>query len=140
MSVLQFAFDQHADNPHKPENVHRDTVYYTGTHDNDTTLGWWRTLPEHARHQVSQQLGVWEDDGAVLDAMIATVLDNPAALAMLTLQDVLRLGSEARMNTPGTAQGNWSWRFEWDALTPELASRLHQQLQKAHRCETLPPP
>ena len=139
MAVLQFAFDQHADNPHKPENVQPDTVYYTGTHDNDTTLGWWRTLPDEARQQVMQQLGVGEP-GAVLEAMIATVLESRAALAMLPLQDVLQLGSEARMNTPGTDKGNWTWRFEWDALPPDLAPRLLQQLQKAHRCETKPKP
>ena len=134
MAVLQFAFDAHADNPHKPENVQPDTVYYTGTHDNDTTLGWWRALPGEARQQVMQQLGVSEAD-AVPDAMIATVLESRAALAVLPLQDVLHLGSEARMNIPGTDNGNWTWRFEWDALPLELASRLLQQLQKAHRCE-----
>ena len=137
MAVLQFAFDQHADNPHKPENVHPDTVYYTGTHDNDTTLGWWCALPDEARQHVMQQLGVDEPD-AVPDAMIATVLESRAALAMLPLQDVLQLGSEARMNTPGTEIGNWTWRFEWAALAPDLAPRLLQQLQKAHRCETHP--
>ncbi len=137
MAVLQFAFDQHADNPHKPENVHPDTVYYTGTHDNDTTLGWWRALPDEVRQHVMQQLGVDEPD-AVPDAMIATVLESRAALAMLPLQDVLQLGSEARMNTPGTEIGNWTWRFEWAALAPDLAPRLLQQLQKAHRCETHP--
>jgi 4-alpha-glucanotransferase len=139
MAVLQFAFDAHADNPHKPENVQPDTVYYTGTHDNDTTLGWWRTLPDSMRPEVMQRLGVSDPD-AVLDAMIATVLESRAALAMLPLQDVLHLGSEARMNTPGTDSGNWTWRFEWDALAPALAPRLLQQLQKAHRCETIPQP
>jgi 4-alpha-glucanotransferase len=135
MSVLQFGFDAHADNPHKPENVQPDTVYYTGTHDNDTTAGWWSSLPDEVRHQVMQQMGV-EDPAALPDAMIDTVLHSRAALAMLPLQDVLQLGSAARMNTPGTSSGNWSWRFEWDALPPELAPRLLQQLQKAHRCET----
>jgi 4-alpha-glucanotransferase len=114
-------------------------VYYTGTHDNDTTLGWWRALPQAARQQVMRQLGVG-DEQAVLDAMIATVLQSRAALAMLPLQDVLRLGSEARMNTPGTENGNWSWRFAWDDLPSELASRLLKTLQKAHRCETRPHP
>jgi 4-alpha-glucanotransferase len=137
MAVLQFAFDEHADNPHKPENVHPDTVYYTGTHDNDTTPGWWRALPDEACQPVMQQLGV-HDPAAVPDAMIATVLESRAALAMLPLQDVLQLGSEARMNTPGTDNGNWTWRFAWDALSSELASRLRQQLQKAHRCEASP--
>ena len=139
MAVLQFAFDQHADNPHKPENVQTDTVYYTGTHDNDTTLGWWRTLPDEARTQVMQQLGIGEPD-AVPEAMIATVLESRAALAMLPLQDVLHLGSEARMNTPGTDNGNWTWRFEWEALPSDLAPRLLKQLQKANRCETRPKP
>jgi 4-alpha-glucanotransferase len=137
MSVLQFAFDEHADNPHKPENVQPDTVYYTGTHDNDTTLGWWRTLPEHARHEVMRQLGV-EDPEAVPDAMMATVLGSRAALVILPMQDVLGLGSEARMNTPGTDNGNWRWRFEWGAIPADLASRLLEHIQKTHRCETQP--
>ncbi len=135
MAVLQFAFDDHADNPHKPENVHPDTVYYTGTHDNDTTLGWWQTLPEHDRQRVMHQLGV-SDPAAVPDAMVDTVLASHAALAILPMQDVLRLGSEARMNTPGTEQGNWTWRFEWEDLPTDLAARLFKQLQKANRCET----
>ena len=139
MAVLQFAFDHHADNPHKPENVHPDTVYYTGTHDNDTTLGWWRALPDEARQEVMRQLNVDNPD-TVPDTMIDTVLKSRAALAILPLQDVLRLGSEARMNTPGTDNGNWTWRFAWDALPHDLASNLLEQLQKAHRCETKPKP
>jgi 4-alpha-glucanotransferase len=139
MAVLQFAFDHHADNPHKPENVQPDTVYFTGTHDNDTTLGWWNALPDEARQQVMQQLDVSDPD-AVPDAMIDTVLQSRAALAILPLQDVLHLGSDARMNTPGTDSGNWSWRFEWDALPPDLACRLLQRNQKVHRCESQPRP
>ena len=134
MAVLQFAFDGHTDNPHKPENVHPDTVYYVGTHDNDTTLGWWLTLPDYAQQQVMQQLGVF-DASTVPDAMMETVLQSQAALVVLTMQDVLHLGSEARMNTPGTDNGNWRWRFEWEALPPDLAPRLLEQLQKANRCE-----
>lgn len=139
MAVLQFAFDEHADNPHKPENVHPDTVYYTGTHDNDTTLGWWRALPDDARREVMRQLTV-DDPDAVPDAMIDTVLASRAALAVLPLQDLLRLGSEARMNTPGTDNGNWTWRFRWEALPPDLAPRLRRKLQETHRCETPPAP
>jgi 4-alpha-glucanotransferase len=139
MAVLQFAFDHHADNPHKPENVRANTVYYTGTHDNDTLCGWWLNQPHPVQQQIQAQLGL-SDPGQVVDTMQAIVLDSPAMLAMLTLQDVLGLDSAARMNTPGTTQGNWTWRFEWDALPDDLASRLLKQLQKAHRCETLPPP
>jgi 4-alpha-glucanotransferase len=96
-------------------------------------------LSEHERQKVMQQLGV-SDLGAVsevmiTDAMISTVLQSRAALAILPLQDVLGLGSEARMNTPGTANGNWTWRFAWEAIPVDLASRLLEQLQKVHRCE-----
>jgi 4-alpha-glucanotransferase len=133
MAVLQFAFDAHADNPHKPENVHPDSVYYTGTHDNDTTPGWWHALPETLRDKVMRQLHVNAPD-KVPAAMIDVVLHSRAALAMLPLQDVLQLGSQARMNTPGTEHGNWTWRFEWDALAPDLAPQLLKKLRKAHRC------
>lgn len=138
MAVLQFAFDDHADNPHKPENVMLDTVYYTGTHDNDTALGWLRALPHSARQHVCWQLGLGDaetlPDEQIADAMIRTVLHSRAALAMLPLQDVLHLGSTARMNTPGTENGNWTWRFDWADLPADLAPRLLQQLQQSDRC------
>lgn len=137
MAVLQFAFDQHADNPHKPENVHADTVYYVGTHDNDTALGWWRGLPEYAQAHVLRQLGI-QDAAAVVDTLIRTVLDSRAALAVLTLQDVLHLGSEARMNTPGTESGNWTWRFAWTDLPPDLAPHLLELLETSRRCKGEP--
>jgi len=135
MAVLQFAFDAHADNPHKPENVAADTVYYTGTHDNDTTVGWFAGLPAEVQQQVMQQLGV-DDPARVAETMQDIVLYSRAALAVLPLQDLLEFGSEARMNTPGTPGGNWSWRFQWDDLPADLAPRLRQKLHKAHRCET----
>lgn len=138
MAVLQFAFDHHADNPHKPENVRPDTVYYTGTHDNDTTRGWWESLPEAARVQVMTQLGVDAPD-AVPGVMIDTVLASAAALAILPLQDVLGLGSEARMNTPGTVEGNWTWRFAWRDLPEGLACRMLDKLKQTQRCESLFP-
>ncbi|MDO9221665.1 MAG: 4-alpha-glucanotransferase [Thiobacillus sp.] len=138
MAVLQFAFDAHADNPHKPENVLLDTVYYTGTHDNDTVLGWLRALPDHVRQHVREQLSLGEavSDEQIVDAMISTVLHSRAALVVLPLQDALHLGSEARMNTPGTESGNWTWRFDWDDLPGNLASRLLEQLQHSDRCGT----
>lgn len=138
MAVLQFAFDAHADNPHKPENVMLDTVYYTGTHDNDTALGWLRALPHSARQHVCWQLGLGDaetvSDEQIADAMISIVLHSRAALAMLPLQDVLHLGSAARMNTPGTENGNWTWRFDWADLPADLVPRLLQQLQHSDRC------
>ncbi len=134
MAVLQFAFDEHDDNPHKPANVGPDTVYFTGTHDNDTLAGWWATLPETAQHDVLRQLGL-DGAGAVPEAMIDVVLESRAALAVLPLQDLLGLGSAARMNVPGTESGNWTWRFDWSMLPPELASHLLEKLRKTHRCE-----
>jgi 4-alpha-glucanotransferase len=143
MAVLQFAFDAHADNPHKPENVQADTVYYTGTHDNDTVIGWWRSLPEEARPHVRWQLGLGDveaaGDAQIADAMIRTVLHSRAALAVLPLQDALLLGSEARMNTPGTDNGNWTWRFDWNAIPADLASSLLDLIQMSDRCGTLDP-
>ncbi|HQS83046.1 MAG TPA: 4-alpha-glucanotransferase [Thiobacillus sp.] len=135
MAVLQFSFDDHADNPHKPQNITPATVAYTGTHDNDTTAGWWASLPDDARQNAMHQLGV-SDPAAMLDTMINTVLDSAAALAMLPLQDVLGLGSSARMNIPGTNNGNWTWRFDWSQLPPDLAPGLLKKLQKAHRWKT----
>jgi 4-alpha-glucanotransferase len=132
MAVLQFAFDAHADNPHKPENVTEDIVYYTGTHDNDTTLGWFRSLPEEARQTVMRTLGIG-DAARVVDAMLETIWASRATLAVAPLQDLLHLGSEARMNTPGTVAGNWLWRFDWADLPAGLASDLHVKLQHARR-------
>lgn len=137
MAVLQFAFDAHADNPHKPENVGTDTVYYTGTHDNDTTLGWFAHLPEAMQQHVQQQLNA-QNAQQVLDAMCRTVLNSRASMAVLPMQDILRRGSEARMNTPGTTTGNWRWRFDWGMLDAELAPRLLAQLHLAQRTELHP--
>lgn len=137
MAVLQFSFDDHDDNPHKPRNMTPATVAYTGTHDNDTTAGWWASLSDGARQYAMQQLGV-SDPATMLDSMITTVLDSAAALAVLPLQDVLGLGSSARMNIPGTESGNWTWRFDWSQLPPDLAPGLLKKLQKAHRWKTPP--
>lgn len=135
MAVLQFAFDHHADNPHKPANVLAETVYYVGTHDNDTTLGWWRSLPPDARQRVLMQLTLADDstDEDVLAAMIDTVLRSRANLVILSLQDILALGSAARMNTPGTESDNWCWQFDWAMLTPERAAALSGLIQSAAR-------
>ncbi len=132
MSVLQFSFDEHADNPHKPENVEAATVYYTGTHDNDTTVGWWNGLDDSARGFVQQVLGC--DATHVREAMLTMVFESRADLAVVPMQDLLGFGSEARMNTPGTVDGNWAWRMAPGLLTDELAHNLKEQLIKTARC------
>lgn len=140
MAVLQFAFDEHADNPHKPDNVQAATVYYTGTHDNDTTLGWWRGLSSDIRLTVLSQLALPADASElqVLDAMMSTVLNSRAELVILPLQDLLALGSDARMNTPGTEGDNWVWRFDWTMLTAEHAATWSRLIRLSARVAPRP--
>jgi 4-alpha-glucanotransferase len=119
MRVLQFGFDGDATNPHLLHNIERDCVVYTGTHDNDTTLGWYRSLGEHTKSRLQRYLG-----GASQNmpwALNRTALASVGQLAVLPLQDLLGLSSGARLNTPGTVTGNWTWRVNLAALTPELA-------------------
>lgn len=134
MSVLQFGFDYFDDNPHKPQNVRDNTVYYTGTHDNDTTIGWFNSLDEAGKQRVMQVLGI-HDPAQVMDAMLETIFASRAFLAIVPLQDLLRLDSSARMNTPGIADGNWAWQFDWAAIPESLASELHNKLQGHQRDE-----
>ena len=134
MAVLQFAFDAFADNPHKPNNVESDVVYYTGTHDNDTVLGWFSALSMEYQQRILQQLGI-ASLTQLTDAMLDAVFASKAALAMIPLQDILQLGSEARMNTPGTVEGNWRWRFQWDAIYPALARGLLDKLKQYGRTQ-----
>jgi 4-alpha-glucanotransferase len=109
MRVLQFAFDGGPDNPHRPEHHPEWSVAYTGTHDNDTTLGWWHGLDEDTRRRVRGELATTGE--TMPEPAIGAVLASRARLAVVPLQDVLGLGSEARMNVPGRRDGNWRWRF-----------------------------
>ena len=111
MSVLQFAFDDdNKHNPHKPENITFDRVVYTGTHDNNTSTGWWK---EKQRKRLKPYI---RDGETICQTMIRLAKESPAGMAIIPLQDILELGSEARMNTPGVAFGNWKWKFRWDQL------------------------
>jgi 4-alpha-glucanotransferase len=132
MRVLQFGFDGGADNPHLLHNHERDSVVYTGTHDNDTTLGWYRSLGDHTRSRLQRYLG-----GASQNmpwALIRTALASVGQLAVVPLQDLLGLSSEARLNTPGTVGRNWGWRVNSQALTPELARSARDQNDIYGRC------
>jgi 4-alpha-glucanotransferase len=130
MRVLQFAFDGGDANPHVPAAHGSDTVCYTGTHDNDTTLGWWRSLDATRRQRVCEHFG--NDDPPMPESLVDLAWSSIAPLSIVPFQDLLGLGSEARMNRPGVALGNWSWRFDWDAVDPMLADRLADRLA-AHR-------
>lgn len=119
MRVLQFGFGGDSANPHLPCHYTRDVVAYTGTHDNDTTEGWGRTLSAEEEQRALFYLNV--DKQMLAPAMERAVLGSVAQLAILPAQDLLRLGSEARLNTPGTVAGNWTWRLPGGALDGPLA-------------------
>jgi 4-alpha-glucanotransferase len=97
------------------------SVGYSGTHDNDTTAGWYAQLDPAAREFVADYLGCAPADAP--RALARAVLASVAQLAIVPLQDLLGLGTEARMNLPGTIEGNWNWRFEWPDVAADLAAR-----------------
>ena len=121
--VLQFGFGGDAENLHLPGNVPDDAVVYTGTHDNDTSAGWWHTATAAERGQLVEVLGLQKGDD-VVRGLVDAALSCDAHLAILPAQDLLGLGAEARMNVPGVGEGNWSWRMAPDALTESLAADL----------------
>lgn len=131
MHVLQFAFDGTPENPHRPERHEAQGAAYTGTHDNDTTLGWFRSLDREMRTRVLELTGGRASD--MPWPAILTVLESPARLAMIPMQDFLSLDSRHRMNRPGVAEGNWTWRLAPDALTPALADRIAEAVTGAGR-------
>jgi len=129
MRVLQFAFGGEGDDVHLPHMHTRDSVVYTGTHDNDTTLGWYLSLDSETQRRVDFYLRV--TPGAMPEALVRAALGSVGQLAVVPMQDLLRLGSEARLNTPGTAVGNWTWTLPPDALSAEL-SRHYALLNRAY--------
>ena len=132
MSVLQFSFDEFSDNPHKPENVTYDRIVYTGTHDNDTTLGWFNSQKEGVQHYIMNKLGI-NDPAQVTDSMIDAALNCAGQLVIIPFQDLLHLGSEARMNIPGISENNWTWKFQWEQIPENLSIKTHQRLENSGR-------
>ncbi|HBA72601.1 MAG TPA: 4-alpha-glucanotransferase [Geobacter sp.] len=132
MKILQFAFEKEPVNlPH----LHiKNGVVYTGTHDNDTTKGWYASITDAERHEMSEYLGSSGVDGVgdLLRAALMSVADT----AIIPLQDILKLGSEARMNIPGTPFGNWEWRFSWDMLPQDLSVSIRGRLERYDRAST----
>jgi 4-alpha-glucanotransferase len=131
MKVLQFAFDGSPDNPYLPQHHGEHSVVYTGTHDNDTTVGWWNGLDDHTRGVVRGLLA--DPDEEMPWAFIRLALASSARLVLLPAQDLLGLGSESRMNTPGTVEGNWSWEASAGAFDANLVAKLRALVQEAHR-------
>jgi 4-alpha-glucanotransferase len=122
MKILHFAFGGESGNVYLPHHHEPDSVVYTGTHDNDTTLGWWAAASPHEKAHALAYLG---SDGAEIHwDLIRAACASVADTAIIPMQDVLGLGSEHRMNLPGRSEGYWEWRFEWSQVQPEHAARL----------------
>lgn len=122
MKILQFAFDGNPNNPYLPFNYVSNCVAYTGTHDNNTTLGWFNGLSGDEKHRIYEFLGF--PSVSMPYALIHEALASVANLVVIPMQDILELGGEHRMNTPGTTQGNWQWRFDWSQLHENTTARL----------------
>ncbi len=122
MKILQFAFDSDLDNEFLPHHYPTNCVVYTGTHDNDTVAGWWDGIPEEERDFARKYLGSTGDD--IAWDLIEAAWESKAVLALAPLQDVLGLGTEARMNFPGTLGDNWTWRMAEGSLRNDLVERL----------------
>ena len=143
MSILQFAFGPGDEGSEfRPHNYTRETVVYTGTHDNDTTMGWWsstgegdstRAVEDVAREKAFAMEYLGTDGKEMNWAMIRAALASVANTVIIPMQDVLGLGSEARLNLPGRASGNWRFRFSWDQLTPDMVKRLRTLIDTYQR-------
>jgi 4-alpha-glucanotransferase len=123
MKVLHFAFGSDPGNEFLPFNYGRNSVVYTGTHDNDTTIGWFNTASDHEKYNLELYLGGISNDGIHWD-LIRLALSSIANQAIIPFQDILSLGGEARMNFPGKPEGNWEWRYHPDSLSDGLCDRL----------------
>jgi 4-alpha-glucanotransferase len=136
MLILQFAFDSDDDNPYLPANHQADSVVYTGTHDNDTTLGWWQSLSPYAQAHVydvlEQQLNLSRSERMPM-ALIRAAMASVARLAVIPMADWLGCDSSGRINTPGTPTGNWTWQFERAAMSAELSQRIRALVTEYQR-------
>jgi 4-alpha-glucanotransferase len=131
MKVLQFAFDGDPDNPYLPHRHGEQSVVYTGTHDNDTTLGWWDGLDAHTREAVRSVLV--DPDEPMPWALIRLALGSTARLAVVPAQDLLALGGGSRMNVPGTDRGNWGWQAAPGSFDRALAERVRSLVTDSGR-------
>jgi 4-alpha-glucanotransferase len=133
MKILQFAFSGEDNNPYLPHNIEENSVTYTGTHDNDTTLGWYQSINENERHQLEAYLDNADEKKPIVMpfTLIDVALKTKSQLVIIPMQDVLELGTEHRMNVPGTTEGNWQWHFNWDQLNE---SRVNQFAEAIRQC------
>lgn len=132
MKIVQFAFDSGASNGYLPHNHQKNCVVYTGTHDNDTTVGWYNSLTKSQRSRVNFYVGAHGRDA--MEPLLRILFMSVADTVIVPLQDLLGLGSESRMNVPGTAFGNWGWRFDWSMVQEDMARCVRDQLECYGRC------
>lgn len=132
MKILQFAFSGDPDNPYLPKNHTVNSVVYTGTHDNDTSLGWYQSLSDRDRAYVNEHLTIRDDD-VMPWPLIEMAMESVANTVILPMQDVLALGSRHRMNRPGTMSGNWLWRFAWADVPESLSEHLAALTRRCNR-------
>ncbi|MDO9366678.1 MAG: 4-alpha-glucanotransferase [Methylotenera sp.] len=136
MKILQFAFSGTDDNPYLPHNIEENSVVYTGTHDNDTTVGWYDAMDEQEREHVHAYLRVShyeQHEPSMPNDLIVMALESRAKLAMIPMQDILALDGNHRMNTPGTTTGNWHWRFNWQQLSVEQKASITELIKRTKR-------
>ena len=131
MLIMQFGFDGNPDNPYLSHKHQRGDIVYTGTHDNDTSLGWFESLSEELQGRVYQYFDNPRESMPWM--LIRQAMASPANTAIVPWQDFLSLNSRHRMNTPGTTEGNWQWRFEWDQVPKDIAVRIHRLLKSYDR-------
>jgi len=124
MKVLQFAFDGMPDNPYLPENFGPNSVIYTGTHDNDTTSGWFKGLSPEEKERLASHADLSGSD--MPWPLIRLSIESQARLAIIPMQDILSLDSEARFNTPGTTEGNWQWRMGYGQVTEDMWAHTYE--------------
>ena len=129
MKVLQFAFTTDAANKDLPHNYERNCVVYSGTHDNNTTLGWLNAVKAEEKEQVEKYVSKESPARQIMELALASVADT----AIIPMQDVLELDGKSRMNTPGTATGNWDWRFQWKQLKAGQKKFLTETTEKYNR-------
>lgn len=122
MKILQFAFDSGADNPYLPHNLTSNSVVYTGTHDNNTSLGWWRSIDAAMKNKIKDYLR--NPCREMPWPLIETAFSSVSMLALCPIQDILALTSTSRMNTPGTTHNNWLWRMQKEAFNSDIRTRL----------------
>ena len=131
MRILQFAFDGNPNNSYLPANHIENCAVYTGTHDNDTTLGWFNSLSKKKQQTIYKYLG--DSKKSMPWDLIQSGLNSIAQYIVIPMQDILELGSEGRMNVPGTIRGNWRWYFNWQQIKSGLQEKLYGLLANSNR-------